>query len=116
MTPNDSADPELSSRWGLAFEKVPTGRGTTEMGLAGDLTRKGRRLDGAVRFDADNRIRSVLCQAGGTEVNLVTGEVNQQFLYDCASPRRGSEARPVDGRRGATPSGEGTPLPGPPPR
>lgn len=72
----------MAEKWKLDFRSRPVRGGVMQSGLAGDLGRQQRRLDGIVKSGANYATYQVMCQAGGANVTP-TDETSMGFVYDC---------------------------------
>ncbi len=84
--PIDGVDPDafvaaMKSAWSLDFRSRPLRGGLMQVGLAGDLSRKQRRLDGIIERGSGG-VYEVMCQAGGTELSQ-PDETGLRFISDC---------------------------------
>lgn len=81
----------LTEKWSMSFRTRPLLAGTMEIGLAGDESRKQRRLDAIIQYDGANTVYQVMCQSGGSEI-IPTDETSMAFVADClATTVRGDQ-------------------------
>lgn len=74
----------LQPKWSLDYRSRPTRGGALEIGMAGDLGRKQRRLDAIVHIGSGGAAYMVYCQAGGNEI-VPTDDTSLGFVTDCLS-------------------------------
>lgn len=74
----------LQPKWNLDYRSRPTRDGVLEIGLAGDLGRKQRRLDAIVQIGSGGAAYMVYCQAGGNDI-VPTDGTSLGFITDCLS-------------------------------
>lgn len=97
--PISGVDPDvvrtaLTGPWGLDFRTRRLLGGVRLSGIAGDGSRKQRRLDAVVDMNNDNTVYQVMCQAGGTEVAPVEDRA-LVFVSDCLAAAVRGESWPT---------------------
>lgn len=85
--PIDGIDPgsfqaALADKWNMEFRTRPLLGGSVDVGLAGDTSRKQRRLDALIRYNNAEVVYQIMCQAGGSEI-IPNDDESLRFVADC---------------------------------